>query len=162
MGKHALTPNMNLGTKVRWYLVASRTEAVIYEDNADKKFAFVERISNPDGQLKESELDSDKPGTGFSSAAGGGIHHALDRRSSRHEQVAKKFALKVAKALDLGSRKRKVDDLIIAAEPRFLGMLREAMPDSLRSFIRHEIPHEYVNKSDAEVRDLIHHFIAKE
>jgi protein required for attachment to host cells len=69
--------------------------------------------------------------------------------------VAKRFARRIAKALETGSSKRKIDDLVIAAEPRFLGILREELPSSVRQVIRHEIRHDYLHKSDAELRQLI-------
>lgn len=142
-----------------WYVVARRTEAVIYKEDAQHHFQFVYRLVNPRGRKPEIELDSDRPGRGASSA-NGTFHHALDRSWNRHETVAKKFAKKIAQALTHAARQNRFDELVLVAEPHFLGMLRDEIPASLRAKIKHEVNREYAKGSDQFLHDQIIHAIS--
>ena len=141
--------------KTRWYLVANRAGAVIYSETQNRPFHFVERIENPKGRKTEGELDSDRPGTGFSSAGSGTIRHSLDKTFHHHEAQSTLFANRLGEHLLREWREQHFDELVIAAEPRFLGMLRAGLSQELKSRVRHEIPHEFVEGSDQEIRDAI-------
>ena len=139
----------------RWYVLANRTGAVIYTDKPQSKFSFVERLSNPKGQYTESQLDSDRPGKSFSSAARGAFQHPLDRRSKSHEHVAISFAKKITNTLAEAKQSGRFTELVLVAEPHFLGLLRKALPVSLKRVVKHEIAHEYAEGSDAELHDHV-------
>jgi protein required for attachment to host cells len=140
---------------VTWFVVASRTDAVFYYDGDDHKFHFINRLSNPLGNEHERELDSDRPGSGVSSAAGGTIRHALDRRSFRHERVAETFARKIADSLESSLNEKRFSSLVLVAEPHFLGLLRSALPEAVSQTIKNEVGREYPDSSDAEIRERI-------
>ena len=122
MSKYSAAGYLNLSQKTKWYVIASRVSAVIYTNGSDHKFHFLDRLSNPQGCLREIDLDSDKPGRGFSSP-GVAFHHSLDRRSKSHEQVAKRFARKIGRILERAQRENRFDNLVLVAEPHFLGLL---------------------------------------
>jgi len=42
--------------------------------------------------------------------------------------------------------------LILVAEPHFLGLMRMALPPELKRLIRHEIPREYLEGSDEDLK----------
>ena len=155
MGKYTAARDLDLSVKKRWYVVANRTDAVFYKDTRDHKFAFVERLGNPAGKLTEMELDSDKPGRGFSSASNGSIHHSLDRRSHRHEKVAKDFARKIADSLEEAFKGDHMNEVVLVAESHFLGLIREVLPLAVRKLVKHEVNREYVQGSDQELHRLI-------
>ena len=138
----------------RWYVVANRIEAAFYAEGRDEEFHFVERLENADGRLTEKELDSDKPGRGFSSSSGT-VHHSLDRRSHRHENVAKKFAHQIAGMLDSNRQKGTYKDLVLVAEPHFLGLLRAELTSPTRELVSHEVGHDYARASDSELEAQI-------
>jgi protein required for attachment to host cells len=135
-----------------WYVLANRTDAVFYEDFGDQKFRFKERMKNKKGHLTEGQLDSDRPGSGVSSAASGSIRHSLDRTFHHHEQVASRFATGIARFLSRKQRAGLFDSLILVAEPHFLGLMRMALPPELKLLIRHEIPREYLEGSDEDLK----------
>ncbi|MBU6153522.1 MAG: host attachment protein [Bdellovibrionales bacterium] len=144
-----------------WYVLANRSDAVFYEDHKDQKFKFKERLKNRKGHLTEGQLDSDRPGSGFSSAGGGTIRHGLDRTFQHHERVASAFANVIANLLARRKREGALDALILVAEPHFLGLLRKALPKDLQSLIRHEIPREYLEGSDEDLKNAIERAILK-
>ena len=154
MSKYSAARDLDLKARTKWYVFANRSEAVIYKDSHDHKFQFIERMLNPEGNLAEQDLDSDRPGRGFSSADGV-FHHALDRRYKRHETLAKRFALAIGRTLEVAQREGRFSELVVAAEPHFLGLLRELLPAAVRHVITSEVPREYSQGSDQELRTQI-------
>ncbi len=148
-------------THHRWYVLANRTAAVFYEDLPDQPFLFVDRMKNPKGHLTEGQLDSDRPGSNVSSAGAGTIHHGTDRRFHHHEQVAATFARNIAMKLQTLKSEKKFDELIIVAEPHFLGLLRNELSQEVRSLVSFEVNREYIEGSDLEMRDAILKSISK-
>lgn len=156
MGKYSAARDLDLKSHKRWYLVANRAEARIYQDRPKHAFEFLMRLENPEGRLSEMDLDSDRPGRGFASASSRGvISHALDKTSIRHETTAKRFASEIAKVLESGAHEDKFHDLVLVAEPHFLGLLRAVIPSSVKSRIGLEINRELAQGSDRELGEYI-------
>lgn len=155
MGKVTPGKGIDFSTTARWYVVANRTDAVFYVEGQDHQFHFIDRLTNKKGNYTESELDSDRPGRGYSSAAGGTIHHSMDRRNQKHETVAKDFADRIAHALGSARRENRFKDVVLVAEPHFLGLLREHLDAETRAKIAHEVHREYLEGSDSEIRERI-------
>jgi protein required for attachment to host cells len=139
----------------RWYLLANRTDAVLYEDLPQAPFSFVERFENKKGRLTEGQLDSDRPGTMNSSSSAGTIRHGMDSTFNKHETAAKLFAKRLADHLLREHRNQRYDELVISAEPHFLGYLRAAMAKEVRASVCFESHREYLEGSDQELRDEI-------
>jgi protein required for attachment to host cells len=139
----------------RWYLLANRTDAVIYEDQPGAPFAFVERFHNKKGHLLEGQLDSDRPGTMNSSTGAGTIRHAMDSHFGKHETAARRFARLLAEHLLREHRNHRYQELVISAEPHFLGYLRAELEAEVRSAVCFESHREYLEGSDQEIREEI-------
>ena len=153
---------LNSEVNVRWYVVANRTEAVLYTDEAKQKFQFVDRLLNEKGALHESELVSDRPGRGFSSSGGdGSVRHALAHRESHHEHVAKEFASRIAASLEAARNQKRFTEIVLVAEPHFLGLLRAALGPATTALVKCEVRHEYTKGSDAEIHAQILKAIAQ-
>jgi protein required for attachment to host cells len=144
-----------------WYVLANLSGAVIYEDFRDQKFKFIERMRNSRGRLTEGQMDSDRPGRGFSSAGSGTIRHGLDRTFHHHEQDAVRFARTIANHLTRKNKEEAFQSLVLVAEPHFLGLLRQALPEAIHGLIRHEVPREYLEGSDADLKRSIEAAIQK-
>ncbi len=130
------------GTRRRWYVLANRTEAVFYEEGP-ARFSFIRRLSHPEGRLSERMVTSDRPGRGFSSAGNGSIRHALDRGLKHPDGVARAFAQLIAETLDEAHQKQSFTELVLVSEPRFLGLMRAALPSGLRSVVTEEFGREF-------------------
>lgn len=144
--------------KVRWYVVANRTDASIYTEERDTPFSFLKRVSDPLGKMMERNLDSDRPGRGFSSArkTGRGVtRHALDRTFKRHETAGIRFARRVAQVIAEASWKHEFHELVLISEPRFLGYLRTELPLSVKKKIKKEIRREWVDCTEYEIQKLL-------
>jgi protein required for attachment to host cells len=105
-----------------WVVTADRAGARLIARNRDKPegYDLIEEVAHPEGRLRDSELETDRPGR--ASERGGGIGHAM-----AHDHVAVTFARSIAAKLQHARTDGLFDRLVLAAEPRFLGMLREAL-----------------------------------
>lgn len=147
IGKRKITKRIDPKIRKKWIVVANRVEAVIYSD-ARVKLVFIKRLSNPKGKLAEGMLDSDKPGRGFSSAGNGTIHHSLDRTFTHHEQAAKTFARQISNFLETSKREKLFSELVLVAEPHFLGLLRSEFSEPLCALVNEEMNRELLRGSD--------------
>ncbi|MGZ3712208.1 MAG: host attachment protein [Bdellovibrionota bacterium] len=151
MGKVTVPKGFDPKFVRHWYLVANRIEALIYEGDLNGKFRFVKRHRNPRGKLMEQELVADKSGRSFSSARGSGIRHGFEPRSNYHEEVAIQFARKIAMALDRAALEQELSDLVVLAEPHFLGLLNQEFTKRVNELIRKEVPREWAEGSDQDL-----------
>jgi protein required for attachment to host cells len=143
-----------------WYMVANRTEALVYEGNLRQGFRFVKRYRNPKGRLLERDLEGDRPGRSFSSARGSSIRHGLEPHSHRHETVAIQFARYLARTLDEAVLKSSLTDLVVMAEPHFLGLLNQHFSKRVKSVISRQVPNEWAQGSDEELKAYIQRKLA--
>jgi protein required for attachment to host cells len=162
MSKYSAARDLDLQVKTKWYLIASRTDALIYKEGSDRRARLVEALSNPEGRLKESELASDRPGKTLSSAPQAGMRHGLDRGETQRDRSAKLFAEKIAKLVAEGQREERFGELIVAAEPHFLGVVWAELSDNVKRSVRHKIAREYVHAPESEIRSKILHAISQQ
>ena len=143
----------------RWVVIANRTDAVFYLDGTDRKFHFVDRLTNRKGDKTEGELASDRPGSGLSSDSGA-VHFGFGNGSPKRDRVAARFARRIAGRLSLAFREGRFASLVLVAEPRFLGLLRAELDPRTSESVEHEIHREFKRGSDEELRERIYEAIA--
>ncbi|MGQ0430465.1 MAG: host attachment protein [Gammaproteobacteria bacterium] len=139
-------------------VVADQSEARVYlaDSGAPLKLLLEER--NPTARLHDRDLVSDRPGRVFDRAARAGarrgavLHHATGGERKPRRQAAVAFARKVAAAATALCRENRCDRAILAAEPRFLGMLRRALPARFRSLIVTEVAKDWLHLPTAALR----------
>lgn len=85
--------------------------------------------------------DADRPGRRPDRAGPGGEKGSLSamEQPDHHKLDADHFAVEVCNALGEFERKQRLGDLVIAAAPEMLGLLRKHMPDSVSSRIKGEL-----------------------
>lgn len=140
-------------------VVADASEARFYElQRLEEPPRLARRLSDPLAHLHDRDFKSDRPGRVFDHAPLGGgrrgsrPHHGVggERRPRTHE--AELFAGKIAEQLELGWRSHEFDRLVIVAAPAFLGILRKALPESLRTSVAAEVVKDLVHQSDEVLR----------
>lgn len=155
-GKSRTSRFFGVTSRSRWVVVADRTEAVVYQaGKLGRGYFFLKRFTNEEGAMRESQLDSDRPGRGVSSAAMGTIRHGLDRRFHRHERVALTFARGVARALMDDHRAGRFGDFVLVGEPHFLGLLRHSLGLATRKAISFEIRRDYLHGAEPILRTRV-------
>lgn len=107
-------------------LVANRAGARLIEvRERGRSLTLLESFDNARGRLHDGDLETDRPGRTFDSAGEG--RHALGREESASERVAADFARELAGHVAAALNTPAFDELVLVAEPRFLGLLRGAL-----------------------------------
>lgn len=154
MGKVTLPRGFDPKFVRHWYLVANRAVALVYEGSLDGSFRYVTRLENPMGRRMELELVADRPGRSFASSRSG-VRHGLEPKTPYHEEVAHRFASRIAKMLDKAVLQEKCTDLIVMAEPRFLGLVKKELSERVRAVVSREVPREWNQGSDRELEEYL-------
>lgn len=134
-------------------VVADQSEANFYGlEQRETPLQFVQRLEDPDAHLHDRDLKSDRPGRLFDHApAAGGrrgavAHHATGGERNPRKVEARRFARRIADALDVERRQDRYDSLIVMAPPTFLGLLRAEIPPAVQALMRAEIGKDLVHE----------------
>lgn len=123
----------------RWVIVADSTRCRIFAQ--DKRFGplvELDDLVHPSSRLRDGDSLADRPGRSFDSRGSG--RHAMEPPHDPHEEEARRFAREIADRLGEARATNAVEALVLIAEPRFLGYLREHIDDPSRKIIELEIP----------------------
>ena len=140
-------------------LVANQAEAAFYDlGSRTGQPRLTTRLADPLAHLHDRDLKSDRPGR-FSNHAplvgrrrGATAQHGAggERSPRKHEAVL--FAGRIAAQLEQARRGGEFDRLVVMAAPAFLGLLRKALPNSLRSQVAAEVGKDLVHEPPATLR----------
>lgn len=129
-----------------WVVVASSTRCRIFTQRKHSgPLQQVEELDHPEGRLRGRDLASDRPGRSFDSAGHG--RHAMGQPVDPTEQENIRFAKTVATRIDDARKKRRFDRLVLVADPRFLGHLRQGLSQATRHCLSAEL---HKNLADAD------------
>ena len=133
-----------------WILVAHRGGARLFENlGPDTGLTLVEAIPHPEGRLQNQEINADRPGRSFDSMGHG--RHSMGKEVEPTEQLAQRFAKKLSEKLDLARAEHRFSKLMLVAEPRFLGQLRDALPPHTAALVSATLDKDLIGIED---RDL--------
>lgn len=134
-------------------VVADQSEADFYElEERDKPPQLVQRLEDAQAHLHNRDLKSDRPGRVFDHAPATGsrrgavAHHATGGERSPRKVEARRFARRIAEALDDARRQHQYDRLVLMAPPAFLGLLRKEMPAAVHAVLTAEIAKDLVHE----------------
>jgi protein required for attachment to host cells len=140
-----------------WIVVAHRAGVRIAEYlGASEPLRLVHNLDHAAGRRKTGAIDSDSPGLAYSRVGQGG-GHPMSPEVSAHEQAAVVFAREVAELLNRARNEHKYTQLILVAEPHFLGVLRAALDTRTASMVAHTLGKDLAH---VELRDLRPHIQA--
>jgi protein required for attachment to host cells len=139
-----------------WILVADESLARIFASHADSApLVVVEELTDAAAHADRADLRRDAYGRRGHAASQGDAGHPGARQvgpstvtSSAGEdelhQEAQLFARRVADYLAEARNKQRFDALALIAAPRFLGMLRKALPAGVTEVITKEISKDFL------------------
>lgn len=133
-----------------WILISDASRARLFaETSPGRPYALVASFDHPEGRLHVGDLVSDANGrkpVGGSRGAGlksrqGGFHGrpGVEPDTDPKDVVAIKFARGLAETLEKGLDDHAYDALVVAAPPRFLGMMKETITEQVRRRLVHTI-----------------------
>ncbi|ABI56031.1 host attachment protein [Alkalilimnicola ehrlichii MLHE-1] len=129
-----------------WVVAADASYARIFA--RDKKFSplvEVETLAHPESRLHRQDLASDKPGRLFESYASS--RSEAEEPTDPKVREAQAFARQVAETLEVGRNQGKFQELIIVADPKFLGLLRKALDAETRGKVVHAVDKNLARES---------------
>lgn len=136
--------------KLTWILVADSTRARIFTaDTPSSTLEEIEDFSHAEGRLHDREITSDLPGK-IKSVGGGG--HAFEQPTDPKKHEADNFAHRVAKYLEDAHNANRFEQLLIAAPPAFLGLLRNQLPEQIKKLVCFELDKEITRLNAADIR----------
>jgi protein required for attachment to host cells len=141
-----------------WVLVAHQAGARILEHGAaGDTLTLLEDIPHPTARLKSGQIDSDRAGASFESARY--AKRPMEREESAHARDAANFARELVGRLEHGRVEHRYEQLVLVAEPHFLGLLRGALDVPTASRVRGTLPknlaHVPTHELHAHLRGLL-------
>ena len=141
---------------MKWILVANRAQALVYQANEKKQLEQNTILENENGRLKNNEIYTDSPGMGRARNKDSTHFHSQNGERDAHEQHAIRFAQKLAEFVDKARKQNKLEDLIVVAEPHFLGLLRSNMSKNSVEMVSQWVKKDFMNIPSAEMQKLLY------
>lgn len=139
-----------------WIVVANRSEAKFFSTDPKRRgqVEFVSKIENPRGRLKNGDINADRPGA-FSPMS---TTHGSGREASQSpvERVAQEFALEIVESLTTAKSTQEFEELVLIADPQFLGLLRNAMTKELSRIVVREEAKDLNAVTADQIRDRLY------
>jgi protein required for attachment to host cells len=139
--------------------VAQRAKARLFRhDGPGKGLTEVRDLAHPASRAHGTDIDTDRPGRVHDRYGPG--RHAMAKEEPPKEHEARQFAQQVAEAIREYRTKEGFDRLILVAEPRFLGMLRESLDDATAKLIDGELHKEITDSKQQEIEQHLSEVLA--
>lgn len=144
-----------------WTVVTDRTEAKIYESESNlAPLHFKERLDNPDGRLKERDLESDRPGV-VSNASSGAHQNAYSSNDDAMEHVLDVFVKRISQHLREASLRGQFESLRIIADAQMLGKLRSSFDKSVADKVEISLSKNLIQANEETIRTSIDSAMSK-
>ena len=135
--------------------VTDGRKALFLCNQGDAEFADLRVTEKWDEPMpSDRELKTDSPGHVFSSRGGSARRSAYDE-GDYHEQAETRFAERVANFINEQANGDGVDELVLVAPPRTLGVIRKHLHTEVARKVAAEIPKDLVNRPVSEIERLI-------
>lgn len=118
----------------------------------------VARLERASAHQPARELVTDRTGRVFDSGSRTGTgpksraRHGAQSDYDPHAVEVERFAQRVARQLDAERSRRRIDELVVIAEPRFLGVLRPKISAPTRQLVTREIARDLVGAEADQIR----------
>jgi protein required for attachment to host cells len=123
--------------KSTWILVADNTHTRFFTAATPASpLVEIAELNHIEGRLHDREITSDLPGR-IKSADGSG--HALEQATDPKYHESDKFAHRVAQYLNDAYNNKHFEQLLLIAEPSFLGLLRRCLPEQIKARVTFEL-----------------------
>jgi protein required for attachment to host cells len=135
-----------------WIVVADGARARILLNEGPGKGIHQLSAMDAESHAASRELGSDRPGRVNESM--GSTRHAIQPRSDWHVAGEQKFAIKIAQHLDARAAEDGFDRLVLVADPKTLGVLRDHLTKQCTALVTGEIAKDLTHVA---IKDLASH-----
>jgi protein required for attachment to host cells len=146
--------------KSSWILVANNSSAhLLTAENAASSLEKIESFVHTENRLHDREITTDLPGKIRSE--GGSSGHALEQPTDPKKHESDNFAHQIAHYLEDALNLNKFEQLLIVAEPSFLGLLRNHLTEPVKKRVCFELDKNIVMESPEEIRKHLPKYFPK-
>jgi protein required for attachment to host cells len=132
--------------KLTWILVANKTNARLFTAATPSSgLTEVEDFTHAESRLHDRDLTTDLPGR-IKGESGMGAH-AFEQPTDPKKHEEQVFAHELAKFLEKGLNDGNFEQLLLVAEPSFLGLIREELSDAVKKTVCFELDKNLVKSS---------------
>ncbi len=140
-----------------WIVVADNTQARFFNAKTHSApLEEIETLTNSENRLHDRDITSDLPGK-IKSTGGGG--HALEQETDPKKHEADNFARLVAAFLEKTHNDEHFDELVIVAEPSFLGLLRSHLNEQVKKLVTLELDKNITTLDAADIRSHLPEYL---
>jgi protein required for attachment to host cells len=146
--------------KVTWVLLADGQNAAVYANDGIGKglvplSEFASHREGPDSH----EMMTDRAGHRFGGAAKAGSGATLPRNDP-HEFEEKRFVEAISEKINRAALENRFDRLIVAAPPRALGQVRQALSKAASGRLAAEVNKDLIKDSPAGIAEHLKEYLA--
>jgi protein required for attachment to host cells len=136
--------------KSTYILVADNVRARIFTAEAPASpLEEIEALAHAEGRLHDRDITSDLPGK---IKGEGSVGHAFEQPTDPKKHEADLFAHRLAHYLEDAHNANKFEQLLIIAEPSFLGLLRNCLPEQVKKSVCFELDKNITTQSADDIR----------
>ena len=122
----------------KWIIVSSKVGSRFYEyGGPENGMKLVLSLDNPEAKMKNSEIDSDRPGS--THASSGSAHGSMVPEVDAKSKVVEKFSKEIANELEKARKANLFSRLIMVSEPGFMGQILGSMDNKTSELIYHKL-----------------------
>lgn len=137
-----------------WVVVASSSRCRIFTQHKHSgPLEQIAELNHPESRLRARELTSDRSGRSFDRVGHG--QHAMGQAVDPVEQENIRFAKTVAAKIDTARKKDRFDRLVLVADPRFLGHLRQGLSAATRHKLTKELQKNLADADPGAIRKAL-------
>lgn len=139
---------------IRWFAVLNQSDMKIFtRETNSQPLALFNTMPNLLVSLKGSELSRHKPGTRVKGGSGSRIS-VMNSGENPHDMIVSDFAHKIGKYLNESRKKNQFKELQIAAEPHFLGLIKNELDSETTKCVRRWVAKDLQNESMNRITEL--------
>ena len=136
--------------KSTFILVADNVRARIFTaETPSSPLQEIEALAHTEGRLHDREMTSDLPGK---IKGEGSVGHAFEQPTDPKKHEADNFAHRIAQYLEEAHNTNKFEQLLIIAEPSFLGLLRNQLSEQIKKRVSFELDKNITTHSVDDIR----------
>jgi protein required for attachment to host cells len=136
--------------KLTWIVVANNSLARFFTvETQSSPLTEIEALTHLENRLHDKDITSDFPGK---IKGEGAVGHAFEQPTDPKKHEAEKFAHLVAKHLEAAHNEHKFEQLLLVAEPSFLGLLRNQLSEQLKKRVCFELDSNIATLNADDIR----------
>jgi len=133
-----------------WVVVANSAVARIFKLENLHSLKELETLIHPGSRQHARDLTSDKPGRTFDSTHSG-TRHAMEPKTNPQQVEFDEFAKQLSKHLNLACVNGPCKKIYLAANPAFLGLLRQHLNDQTMHLIAEQVDKDITQLTPSEI-----------